>query len=135
MDMISKITVILTGLSKEYIPFLSRIGASLGIALEIEDSLAAQIDRFNGLPSIRALVQDVSNLPTFIPLPKPGGGKLQQVMDYTVFPTSALIVKKVGNLTWDCPNKAHGEKSAPQGPSKGGQEWNTVQKGKKKVHS
>ena len=50
MDNISKIAIILPGLSKEYIPFSPWFGSSVGLTFETEDSLAAQIDTFNGLP-------------------------------------------------------------------------------------
>ena len=96
MDKISKITIILPGMPKEYIPFLPRIGSSLGLTLETEDSLGARIARFNGLPSIRVLVQDVSNLPNFIMLPKPGGGKFRQVVDYLGLPNQCFSTKE-----WD----------------------------------
>ena len=135
MDKISKISIILPGLPKEYIPFLPRIGTSLGLTLETEDSLGARIARFNGLPSIRVLVQDVSNLPNFIMLPKPGGGKFRQVVDYLGLPNQFFVYKKVGHLARDCPNKVYGKESTPQGPVRTKQEWKTVQKGKKKIHS
>ena len=81
------------------------------------------------------LVQDVSNLPNLIMLPKPGGGKVHHLVDYLGLPNQSFACKKVGLLARDCPNKTYGVKSTPQGPTQNEQEWKRVQKGKKKIHS
>ena len=110
-DKLFKVIAVFPNLPKEYIPFMSRIGDTIGRTLETEETMAARLVRANGHPSVRILVAGVDALPTVILLPTSGGGKFSQVVEYAGLPNQCFVCRKIGHLAKDCPRR---DKKQPQ---------------------
>ena len=136
MEKLTKVTSIFPSLPKEYNFFLCKIGAMIGLIMETDESIVDRIDKFNGLPSLRLLVHDISKLPKQVLLPKPGGGaKRLQEVEYVGLPNQCFECKIVGHLACNCPNKISGKTTQTQVPKRSNipgndQEWQLVQRRK-----
>ena len=102
-----QLTLAFPNIPSEFLSYLDKLGAQVGIPLDEKDTMANRLRRREGIPSIKVMVGSLQKLHRIVQIPLVGRGWLDQRIEYSGLPNQCYMCKGFGHLAKNYTRKGH----------------------------